>query len=118
MIDITAIAITSIVFGTIYGLFFLFVRRRERLTMMEKGYELSHFTAEKPSERFSSLKFGMLFIGAGLGILIGNILSVTTALNEEVAFFSMIFLFSGMALVLNYLIETKARKGANHAKNP
>lgn len=117
MSEITPIFITAIIFGTIYGLFFLFVRRRERLTMMEKGYDLSHFTAEKPSERFSSLKFGMLFVGAGLGILIGNILSVTTALNEEVSFFSMIFLFSGLALVLNYIIETKERKERKNQKS-
>lgn len=117
MSEITPIFITAIIFATIYGLFFLFVRRRERLTMMEKGYDMSHFTAEKPSGRFSSLKFGMLFIGAGLGILIGNILSVATALNEEVSFFSMIFLFSGLALVLNYLIESNARKGDKTPKN-
>jgi hypothetical protein len=110
MLEITPIAITGIVFGTIYGLFFLFVRRRERLTMMEKGYDASLFQSEKPSGRFTSLKFGMLFIGVGAGILVGNILAVTTALNEEVSFFSMTFLFGGLALVLNYLIETKERK--------
>lgn len=110
MVEITPIAITAIVFGTIYGLFFLFVRRRERLTMMEKGYDPALFAVEKPSGRFSSLKFGMLFIGVGAGILFGNILTVTTALNEEVSFFSMTFLFGGAALVLNYLIETKERK--------
>ena len=110
MLEITPIAITGIVFGTIYGLFFLFVRRRERLSMMEKGYDPSLFQTEKPSGRFTSLKFGMLFIGVGTGILVGNILAVTTALNEEVSFFSMTFLFGGLALVLNYLIETKERK--------
>ncbi len=109
MNEITPILITAIVFGTIYGLFFLFVRRRERLTMMEKGFDPSLFYVEKPSTRFNSLKYGMLFIGVGAGILVGNILTVTTALNEEVAFFSMIFLFGGSALVLNYLLETRER---------
>lgn len=108
--EVTPVLIVAIVFGTIYGLFFLFVRRRERLTMMEKGFDPSLFYAEKPSGRYTSLKYGMLFIGVGAGILVGNILAVSTAINEEVAFFSMTFLFGGAALVLNYLIETKERK--------
>ncbi|MDP3443196.1 MAG: hypothetical protein Q8T08_10100 [Ignavibacteria bacterium] len=108
-IDITAIAVVGIIFSTIYGLFYIIVRRRERLTMMEKGYDAKFFYTENPSTSFSSLKFGMLFVGVGAGILFGNILSVTTALHEEVAFFSMIFLCGGLALVLNYIIEKKEK---------
>ncbi len=43
MIDVTAIMVVGIIFATIYGLFFLFVRRRERLTLIEKGMDASIF---------------------------------------------------------------------------
>ncbi len=108
--DLTPVFVVAIVFGTIFGLFYIFVRRRERLTMMEKGFDPSRFYTEKPSSRFTSLKYGMLLIGLGMGILIGNIIAATSEIEKEVAFFSMTFLFGGIALVLNYLIETRERK--------
>jgi hypothetical protein len=109
MIDITAIAIVGIIFSTIYGLFFLFVRRRERLTMMERGYDPKVFYNEHTTDRFSSLKYGMLFIGVGAGILIGNILSVMTSIDKETALFSMVLLLGGVALTFNYVIEKKEK---------
>ena len=58
---------------------------------------------------FSSLKFGTFFIGIGLGIFIAYILTVTTNLSEEVAYFSMIFLFGGIALVIHHLVDKKTK---------
>ncbi|MCK9452255.1 MAG: hypothetical protein M0Q90_11245 [Bacteroidales bacterium] len=110
MINVTAIMIVGIIFATIYGLFFLFVRRRERLTLLEKGMDASVFAPKENNNSFISLRFGMLFIGVGFGVLLANILTVTTSLNEEVAYFSMVFLGGGIALVANYLIEKKGKK--------
>lgn len=110
MIDVTAIMIVGIIFATIYGLFFLFVRRRERLSLIEKGMDVSAFTPKNINTSYISLRFGMLFIGVGLGVLLGNILTATTNLNEEVAYFSMVFLGGGIALVANYLIEKKEKE--------
>ena len=93
----------EIFFTAIYGVIQLFERRRERLLLIEKG-------TNPPETKndflvFSSLKFGLFFIGIGVGVLIANILTVTTTLDEEVAFFSMIFLFGGLALVINHMME-------------
>lgn len=52
----------------------------------------------------------MLLIGLGVGILSGNVLVVLFSIKEEVAFFAMTFLFGGLALVLNYIIESRERK--------
>ena len=52
-----------------------------------------------------TLKFGMLFVGIAVGILLGNILEVSTQLEEEVAYFSMVFLFGGAGLIINYFVE-------------
>jgi len=110
MIDVTAIMVVGIIFATIYGLFFLFVRRRERLSLLEKGMDASIFAPKETNNSLISLRFGMLFIGVGFGVLMGNVLAVTTSLNEEVAYFSMVFLGGGIALVANYLIEKKEKK--------
>jgi ABC-type Mn2+/Zn2+ transport system permease subunit len=52
--------------------------------------------------------FGFIF--GIVGILLGNILAVTTNLQEEAAYFSMIFLFGGLGLVINYFIEKQSMK--------
>jgi hypothetical protein len=109
MYDLKDILIPAIVFSTIYGIFHLFIRRSERLAMMEKGVDASIFYAETPKKGSNSLKFGMLFIGVGLGILIANILVAAGGLQEEVAYPALIFLFAGIALVTNYVIDKKEK---------
>ena len=109
IMDLTGIFITAIVFGFIFGIFYIFVRKKERLTLIEKGADASIFVSKR---RYHSLtlKFGMLFIGVAIGILLGNILEVTTTLQEEVSYFSMIFLFGGIGLVINHFLEKKQEK--------
>jgi len=53
----------------------------------------------------AGIRYGLLLIGVAVGILIGNILDATTVLEEEVSYFSMIFLFGGLALVISYFLE-------------
>ncbi|NOU45963.1 MAG: hypothetical protein HOO86_02760 [Bacteroidales bacterium] len=101
------ILIPAIVFSTIYGIFHLFIRRSERITMMEKGLDTSIFYAQNPKPFYNSLKFGMLFIGVGVGILLANILVAVTVIEKEVAYPALIFLFAGIALVLNFVIDKK-----------
>ncbi len=80
-------------------------RNKERMALIEKGADASLFrTGRKP---FSVLKFGMFLVGVGIGILAGNIIEVSTPLEDEVAYFSMILLFGGVSLIANYLIEKK-----------
>jgi hypothetical protein len=102
------VLVTAIVFASIYGVLKLLVRRKERLIMIEKGTNMPEIKDEGFS--FSALKFGIFFIGIGLGVLIANILSVTTRIESEVAYFSMIFLFGGIALVIAHFIEKKDKK--------
>ena len=72
--------IIGIICAGIYGLFELFVRKKERLAIIEKiGDKLdpSAFDAKIGLPRlstnfsFSSLKAGCLLVGVGLGILFG-----------------------------------------------
>ena len=48
-------------------------------------------------------------MGVGIGILLGNILANSTSLEEQVSYFSMVFLFGGGSLISYYLIAGKIK---------
>jgi len=104
-----AILIPLIVFSSIFGIFYVWIstRNKERMALIEKGADASLFATKRRNFTNLTLKFGMLAVGIGTGILIGSLLSTYTALDEEVAFPSMIFLFGGLFLVGNAFIEKK-----------
>lgn len=97
--------ILSIIFGFVFAIIYIGVRRKERLALLEKGVDASFFISKKQSS--STLKFGMLAVGVAIGILLGNILAEYSQLQEEVSYFSMIFLFGGLGLIINFFIEKK-----------
>lgn len=104
-------------FATVFGIMYVYynTRNKERMALIEKGADASLFNTGIEGKRsFSwgkfSLKTGMLFIGIGLGIIAGAILESAEVFPDAVAgYFSMIFVFGGLALVLFYLIEKKTK---------
>ena len=108
-----AILVPLIVFSSIFGIVYVFLntRNKERLSLIEKGADASLFASKKNYKSNLTLKFGMLAVGIGIGILIASILSNYTVLDEEVAYPSMIFLFGGLFLVANAMIEKKDNNG-------
>lgn len=108
MDDLTPIFVLSIIFGAIVAIVYLGIRKKERMAMLEKGVDASVFFTPKKRNSYA-LKYGLLLIGVALGILIGNILAVTPAFmyEKEAAYFSMIFLFGGLALVIYYFMAKK-----------
>ena len=100
-------------FISVFGIIYVWIstRNKERMALIEKGADASLFATKKKSFTNITLKIGMLAVGIGTGILIGSLLSEYTALHEEVAFPSMIFLFGGLFLVGNAFIEKKNNTG-------
>jgi len=109
MLDLTPVLVLGIIFGAIVTIVYLGVRRKERMAMLEKGVDASVFFSKKTSSNEYSLKYGLLLIGLAIGILFGNLLanSEPFAEAEEASYFSMIFLFGGLALLINYFIARK-----------
>lgn len=119
--------IVGIVCAGIYGLFELFVRKKERLAIIEKigdKLEPSAFDVKIGLPRlatnfsFSSLKTGCLLAGIGLGLLVGFIISVSlTDFNLDgrrelisTVYGASVLLFGGIGLILAFVIELKLSK--------
>ena len=107
--------IPLIVFASIFGIFYVWLttRNKERLSLIEKGADASLFATKKDHRMNYTLKFGMLAVGIGIGILVGSLLASYTTMDEDVAFPSMIFLFGGVFLIANAMIEKKEKKEEN-----
>jgi len=103
------ILIPLIVFSSIFGMVYVFLntRNKERLALIEKGADASLFASKKHYKSNLTLKFGMLAVGIGVGILVASIMETYTVLDEEIAYPSMIFLFGGLFLIANAMIEKK-----------
>jgi hypothetical protein len=111
MNDITEVLGVMIPIIALVGAFIMIVYLRrfensERMAMIEKGVDPALFTKKQRGNTSGPLRASLLFIGAGIGLLIAYFLD--RAYNmEEVAYFSMLFVFGGLGLGIAYLVEEK-----------
>ncbi len=94
-------------FAMIFGIIYL--RTRENMAMIEKGMNPKQY-ANRPAP-FRSLKTGLLFMGAGLGLLIAYFLDYNMTSDRfdhnEAIYFSLIAIGGGLGLIASYAIEKK-----------
>ncbi len=109
--DVAIIGVMIPIVGIIGAIIIVVYLRKfqnmERMAIIEKGLDPSLFKMERSTA--GPLRASLLFIGAGLGLLMGYWLD-STFYMEEVAYFSMIFIFGGIGLGMAYLIEEKKNK--------
>ena len=86
MEELMIVANVAIIFGVVYKLFELFVGKKERMMLIEKlsSEELMKGGTKRPALplstfTFSSLRFGCLMLGLGLGLLGGFFISLGTS---------------------------------------
>ena len=106
MLELTPIFVLAIIFGFIYGVVQLSIQHKERKLLLDKGADPSIFQLPK-SQKITSLRYGLLLIGIALGIFLGSLLTEANVMIEEAAYFSMVFLFGGIALVISFFAEKK-----------
>ena len=104
------------VFAMIFGIVYTALRHKERMMLIKTGGQAS--SLETKGNILGSLKWGMIFIGIGLGIIIGKIVASNTSMEEEAAFFSMICLFGGSALMLYYIFANRMKDSEKTDTNP
>lgn len=125
--DLTPVFIVAIIFGCIYKIFDLFVRRKERLTLIEK---LSIDSAKDEieivrtlisginngvSNKFTALKWGALAIGMGAGLFSCVLISLDHIIHDDwqlksTLYSSLILIGGGIGLIVAFLIENSMRK--------
>lgn len=123
--------VVGIVCAGIYGLFELFVRKKERLAIIEKigdKLDASAFEGKLGLPNYmrhfscSSLKAGCLLAGIGLGLLVGFMINLSMKTNiyfhdewygREVAgtaYGASVLLFGGIGLIVAFIVELKLGK--------
>jgi hypothetical protein len=97
-------------FTMVFGIVYLVIRKKERMLLIQRGADASVF--ETKTNPTANLKWGLLFLGVGTGILLGRIFAAYTCLGEEASYFSLICLFGGLSLVIYHFIARKIEKQA------
>jgi hypothetical protein len=88
----------------------IYIRRyenQERMAMIEKGITLDLSAKKNQLNPSVTLRFSLLLIGSGLGLLLGYLLDEAYRMDSPVAYFSMIFIFGGLGLGAAYLVEER-----------
>lgn len=99
------LAFFALVFGSLY--IYFTTRNKERLALIEKGASPELFKSKADQNSgYGIFKLGLFFIGIALGILAGYFLT-EGGMQEVSAYFSMIFLFGGFALVASFFLQKK-----------
>lgn len=114
------------IFGTIFGMFYFFIttRHKERIMLIENGFDVSSFTNKK-TINFKSwlLRISLLTTGIAVGLLIATFIIETYFVKsdrltnvDDTLYPGFIFLFAGVGLLTSYIIENKFENKLN--KNP
>lgn len=119
-------AVVGIITLGIYRLFELFVRKKERLIIIDKiGDKLTpeilsgkiDFSTDIPKLSSSALKFGCLFMGLGIGMLVAFAVHYNFADFVEssyqirgAVYGSCVLLFGGLGLITAFIVELKLGK--------
>jgi hypothetical protein len=94
-------------FAMIFGIFYLY--KRERMAMIERGMDPRRYKPQ--SAPYQNLKWGLLLIGAGVGLFFAFLLDRTafasTRYDNEAIYFALIAICGGLGLFTSYLIEKK-----------
>ncbi len=110
-----AILVPLTVCGLIFGI--VYMRNKENMALIERG--INPRISDPRPRHFVNLKWGLLMVGAGLGLLIAYFVDmnfpqwVTTEIGTKyksdnpAIFFSLIGMGGGLGLVLSYFLEKK-----------
>lgn len=93
-------------FAMIFGIVYLY--KRERMAMIERGMDPRRYKPQ--SAPYQTLKWGLLLIGAGLGLCLAYILQTSVFHDDEnpAMYFGLIAIFGGLGLFISFLMEKKS----------
>ncbi|WP_159102699.1 DUF6249 domain-containing protein [Flectobacillus major] len=107
------------IIATVGGLTMIVFLRKfendEKMAMIAKGIVPPARGVSSKVNPANSLRWGLLGMGVGIGLLIGHFLENNLGFDDDVAYFSMIFVFGGAGLLFSYFLQMKIDK--NNANN-
>lgn len=107
------IVILPIIFGVIFGIFYLFIsaRNKERLALIEKGADASIFYSKdrKGTETWKVvvINFALLLMGIGLGIFLGGLFTDVFGMDDDIAMPGTILFMAGLGLLTGFYLTKK-----------
>lgn len=113
MEELIPILVSLGLFAMIFGI--VYMKKRENLAMIEKGMNpKSNYRRPAP---FMNLKWGLLLVGAGAGLLIAYILADYVLYRPDkwghndadnpAIYFALIAIGGGLGLIASYKVEKK-----------
>ena len=106
------VVIIMMIFGSIFGVFYLHynTRNRERMALIEKGADASIFFTKKaksntPLWKVLVLNLALLLMGVGIGVVMGATLGEYSSMEKSVTMPGSIFFFAGTGLLVGYFIS-------------
>lgn len=98
-------------FTLIFGIFYL--RNKERMAMIERGMEPTLPKPKRQEINVTSLQFGLLIMGCGIGLFIAYLMDYFVfRVNDDnpAIYISLVSIFGGLGLFISYIIERKANQ--------
>lgn len=92
-------------FSTVFGIVYLLIsaRSRERMALIEKGEDASLFERKRSGRGI--LKWGLIALGLGVGVFMGNFIGMIGIMDEEASIPAMLLICGGLSLLAYYRIS-------------
>jgi hypothetical protein len=92
-------------FALIFGI--IYMNKKENLAMIDKG--MNPKNVARGPEPFRNLKWGLLLVGAGVGLFLAYIFDQYLSRNDEneALYFALIAVGGGTGLIISYKMEMK-----------
>lgn len=104
------VPVVGMISTLIMVVFLRYYSNAERMAMIQKGLNPLESRNHRRITPDSTLKFGLLLLGAGLGLLIGSLLEEFWHFERDGVQASLIMIFGGGGLLLSYVIQMKNEK--------
>ncbi|MBA4166153.1 MAG: hypothetical protein H0X41_01160 [Chitinophagaceae bacterium] len=107
-------------FALIFGI--VYMQKKENLAMIDKGMNPKNMGSRGP-EPFRYLKWGLLLVGAGVGLLIAYVADVNMGPDRNgkahsPLYFALIAIGGGIGLIISYKMEMKELRGRAFSSLP
>lgn len=95
-------------FLMVFGLNYL--RNRERMALIERGMDPGLTLKRREPSSHTVLRTSLLLLGVGLGLGVAYLIDISRALKGDTdpLYFSMLFIFGGLGLLISFFVERKA----------